>query len=480
MRGDEGSRDVVHDKTRENEAHERRLRLVLCQGELTENDAAQLRELFPAILAAHHDEVRRQLARRGLGSSEVTTLVEDVFFTLHDHILENGFPAGLPALLHAITTNQLLNHLRARRRAQTAAALPSADADKPERVLALLELAQRLLLQLAPEQREALDAIVIHDLSHGQAASVLGLAPGMAKTRLIAAKRALLALAEPFLPPGQDPSRDEDDHWIYLDGPEPERIRPLLEAVRNPLAPATPEEKEQFARRFFERLDAAIARRRRPAGNFGGEPREIGATERSPTLEERPEQTLPADAVKVAPVVEVQGAEPASAGPRASEGPQNTAMALELPPEVRDKLGRLPFRPVKPGEPPPGHGVARTVQVPVYGRAPGMTAPLGDDAIARAVAALPFVKSTAGAESAAGAVSFPRLSLEQYASLRAELSARPEDTAEIMKRYHVLNEAAWAALEQHWEKVFAARPEERAAFEKAVGEFVAWLRSVQR
>ena len=63
-------------------------------------------------------------------------------------------------------------------------------------------------------------------------------------------------LAERFLPI-QDFYMDDVDRWIYFDGPEPERIRPLLDALRD-LPPATPEDKERVARRFFEKLDAML------------------------------------------------------------------------------------------------------------------------------------------------------------------------------------------------------------------------------
>ena len=43
---------------------------------------------------------------------------------------------------------------------------------------------------------------------------------------------------------------NEIERWIYLDGPEPERIRPLLDALRD-LPPATPQDRERMARAFF-------------------------------------------------------------------------------------------------------------------------------------------------------------------------------------------------------------------------------------
>ena len=70
-----------------------------------------------------------------------------------------------------------------------------------------------------------------------------------------------------------------------------------------------------------------------------------------------------------------------------------------------------------------------------------------------------------------------RQALEAYASLRAELLVWPERSDEILPRYHVMNEAARRALEEHWERELAASPEARASFDKALAKYTAWLRS---
>jgi hypothetical protein len=121
----------------------------------------------------------------------------------------------------------------------------------------------------------------------------------------------------------------------------------------------------------------------------------------------------------------------------------------------------------------PGPELARTMKSLVTNRRKGETAPIGDDSIAKAVAALPFIGNKVGA----ALVPFPRLSLEGYASLRAELLVWPERSAEILRRYHVMNEAARRALEEHWELELAASPEARATFDKALAEYTVWLRT---
>ena len=60
---------------------------------------------------------------------------------------------------------------------------------------------------------------------------------------------------------------------------------------------------------------------------------------------------------------------------------------------------------------------ARTMKVPVLNPLQGQTTPVGDDSIEKVVSALPYPGNTAGP----AIVPFPRLTLEQYASLCAEL-----------------------------------------------------------
>ena len=54
---------------------------------------------------------------------------------------------------------------------------------------------------------------------------------------------------------------NEVDRWIYFDGPEPESMRPLLDALREVETPRpTPEDKARVMADFFENLDARLGR----------------------------------------------------------------------------------------------------------------------------------------------------------------------------------------------------------------------------
>lgn len=260
--------------------------------------------------------------------------------------------------------------------------------------------------------------------------------------------------------------------WLY--GPDSAQIRPLPAALPD-RPPARPEVKELAARRFFEKLDGVLVPRKEPSVEAGAPPAwaqgerrvgEDGVTVRSPELGELPAAAPPPEPV-APPVVAQEAREPRPAECRAPETLAITSVLLEIPPEIRELMGRLPFKPRAPGT-----ELARTMKVPVMNLLQGQTAPLGDDSITRAGAALPFVESTAGEEG----VELPRLTLHEYASLRAELAVAPERSEAIRLRYHVKNDAALGALEERWQSELAASLEARAAFDKAFAEYTAWLR----
>jgi len=271
--------------------------------------------------------------------------------------------------------------------------------------------------------------------------------------------------------------------WLDFDGPMPEPIRALLDALRDP-PPETPEDKERSIGRLCERFDAQLARQGEPSvgqgepsvGTTGAITRapgdremgEEGATVRSPNLDERLAAPPPAEP----PSLPAEPPSPPVDPPRPPEArlveDLKITAVLDIPAEFREQMARWPFKPRAPGT-----ELAWTMQSPVLNLNQGKTAPLGDDSITKAVAALPFLGNTGGA----ALVPFPRLPLETYASLRAELVIWPERSAEILPRYHVMNQAARRALEEHWERELAASPETGARFDKAFAEYTAWLRT---
>ena len=183
--------------------------LALRRSRLSTEEAALLRELFPDILAAHYEQVWDYLRRRVPSRDDAEELFQEVFLTLHTFIVEHGFPDTLPGMLNAIAKGKLSNYIQAQNRIAPSVALPSSGSEKPrsaldlDRAIDLREFAQQIFSQLSPEHREVVQVVILNGVSHGEAAEVLGLTEGQLKGRLVAAKRALLALAEPILPLSQ-------------------------------------------------------------------------------------------------------------------------------------------------------------------------------------------------------------------------------------------------------------------------------------
>ena len=212
--------------------------------------------------------------------------------------------------------------------------------------------------------------------------------------------------------------------WIYFDGPEPDHLRPLLDALRD-LPPSTPEDKQRMARRISEKLDAELARKGEPPAATaataatsapapgGRRLDEHAVTARSPRFDERPAAPTPAEP----PSLPVDARQPPPSEGRPAPDPLTTTLLQAIPAELLERLGRLPFKPL-----PPGMELTQTKQVPVLNPRQGETVGPGDDSITKAIAALPFAGNTGGE----ALLPFPRLSLEAYASLRADLSVWPE------------------------------------------------------
>ena len=89
------------------------------------------------------------------------------------------------------------------------------------------------------------------------------------------------------------------------------------------------------------------------------------------------------------------------------------------------------------------------------------------------------VAPPAAPRSAPGAPpsALPQLSLDQLASLHAELAVAPHDAVAIRARYRLHDHAAQQRLEAYWEARFHTEPQEHAAYHHKFTEFRAWLLS---
>jgi RNA polymerase sigma-70 factor (ECF subfamily) len=195
--------------TSEAEDQERIAQLMRRRSKLSPDEAALLGKVFPQIVAPHREHVWNLLQKQGVKSHEVEDLLQEVLLALHNFILENGFVDNLPGMLHTIAERKGMNHVRDENRAPFTIGLPSSGSEKPrsqldaEKALHFQEVARRIFAQLSPEHQAVIDKVLLKGLSHTEAAAELGIPEGTLKSRLLAAKRALLVLAEPLLPPSQ-------------------------------------------------------------------------------------------------------------------------------------------------------------------------------------------------------------------------------------------------------------------------------------
>lgn len=297
---------------------------------------------------------------------------------------------------------------------------------------------------------------------------------------------------------------NEEERWIYLEGPPPEHVTTLLQALRGDLMPHTPADQERVSRRFFATLSARTGRAVPPSVVArGGHPPPVAL----PATEPRPSGSATAEALFTAgsqaapdagalqaPVTMAPQAVP---NPGAGAPPDDRRTALEkllgislghsAPPGLLGTAATPPGGPaaekwpfgLPPPPPPippaPVRPAVKTMQTPVVPNKLGQTADLGGT-LQKMVAAVPFDGSSTGA----GAVPFPNLSTLEYCQYSAELVAYPTHVAVIRTRYRVLSDASHAALDAHWRQHFADNPEEWPKAREYTARYAAWLRSLER
>ncbi len=154
------------------------------------------------------------------------------------------------------------------------------------------------------------------------------------------------------------------------------------------------------------------------------------------------------------------------ARPRPSPATQELSTADMMPVPARGAA--LPFAPA-PGPPPTAIAAAPRV-------APRARHPLGsgtaDIATPRRPApALPFQVPPSAQPSSKAVDSATKLTMNQYAALKAELAASAADAASLWSKYGVEGEAGRDAVEQHWQTELARDPAKKRHFEAVCGQY---------
>ncbi len=176
---------------------------------LTPEEVDLLRAVYPWIYDVHYDTVWNKAKRRGIGFNALEDFTSATLGALFKNLCESGFPPNLAAHVRAMTDSRLANHvrdLRRHKRVGVSVPVPSSSSEKPRssrpdvlQALVAREAAERRLPQLSPEHRQILELVYFDGLSTREAAELLDLKEGTAKSRLLKAKRALHKLAEQFM-----------------------------------------------------------------------------------------------------------------------------------------------------------------------------------------------------------------------------------------------------------------------------------------
>ncbi|MFT3767289.1 MAG: hypothetical protein QM820_17460 [Minicystis sp.] len=271
-------------------------------------------------------------------------------------------------------------------------------------------------------------------------------------------------------------------------------------------APAPPPASAEDVEAFSERVMEAIRTRRSggaPVGGelggfegeiegeeedgeaFDGEEGDEGFEEEEAEFDDEKEEA--AAVVQAGPAAsEAKGADVAAGV--AGGGVPRTALALDVPPELRALSNATPFVPEEKAP----KRAPRTMQSEVSRFHAGKTTPVGDDTLAKVMAAhpLPFVGGAGGVGDkvgAGGAVGEQRkagaaeargeggLTLKEYASLLVELRSG-QDRGHVLRRYRVEGDGVLERVVGYWEERMARAPEVRRRIEEAMEQYAAWLR----
>ena len=170
-------------------------------------------DAFEAIVARHHAEIHRYVARVTARASEADDLSQETFLRAFRAYRSLPQDANVRAWLFAIASNLCKNHFRAegrRRRAHAAVkgAAPRVDHDWPEGEAVFSEASARIdgiVATLPLKQRLAFTMRKIHDLDYEAIGESLGCSAESARAHVFQAlrkiRRGLDALAIPHMEP---------------------------------------------------------------------------------------------------------------------------------------------------------------------------------------------------------------------------------------------------------------------------------------
>jgi len=148
---------------------------------------------FEALVRAHTPVVYAHALRFFGDRSSAEDVVQEVWIKVYRSLSSFDERARFSTWLYRVTRNTCLDEVRSGKRRPVpvdAFDSPDTSGDMADHV-ALSASLEHAMRALAPEDRDALSAVALFDLSYNEAAGVLGVPVGTVKSRVFRARRAL-------------------------------------------------------------------------------------------------------------------------------------------------------------------------------------------------------------------------------------------------------------------------------------------------
>lgn len=178
--------------------------LVLTRTKLTDTQAALFHEVFGEMFAAHFQGIWKVIARRGAPVEDLEDVMQETQMHFYFQTLAQGFPESIRARLYWLAVSKASNARRKADREPWSRGLPSSRSEvpgsgpSPSSRLDRKEKAVRLFFGLSPAHRAVIEAVLLGEEGHQEAADELGIARTTLTSRLAAALEKLKEMAEAF------------------------------------------------------------------------------------------------------------------------------------------------------------------------------------------------------------------------------------------------------------------------------------------
>lgn len=166
-----------------------------------------------------------------------------------------------------------------------------------------------------------------------------------------------------------------------------------------------------------------------------------------------------------------------------SRRPEPVAAPAQAHPDAGE-TAELRLGPLAATDPLPFRGAAAAPLPATPGLAPRSQVDVDETAAAGLVLGdvrpLPFENAASEPRPSSRSGRAGELTLEQYASLRAELRCNPAARLSILTRYRIGHETGLQQLEEQWEQRLAAEPPLRPRLDELVARYEQWLRAQRK